>query len=185
MRQYLSAIRSQAFDAGHGRQMTEVEEQSLRAVLKGYNNLLPELTPEARRIQIGFSSTSVAAVLRGISSRRKRALAAWSKSGSSCPTVRLLVDEWRQDWVLLMLYWFMLRSATLHNCSVDDITHDVRANSVVFLETVTKTRRVVRADGRRIPLPFDHQKIGEELLAFVQFAPCHPTHAAYLEWETR
>jgi hypothetical protein len=33
-------------------------------------------------------------------------------------------------------------------------------------------------------LPFDHQKIGDELLAFVQFAPCHPTHAAYLEWET-
>ena len=83
--------------------------------------------------------------------------------------------------MLLMLYWFMLRSATLHNCSVDDITHDVRANSVVFLETVTKTRRVVRADGRRIPLPFDHQKIGDELLAFVQFAPCHLTHAAYLE----
>lgn len=183
VQQCLSAIRSHAFDMGHSRRLSADEELSLTSVLKGYNNLIPELTPESRRIRIGFSSESVIAILRGIPNRRKKAVAALAKGGPSCPIARKFAEEWRQDWVLLMLYWFLLRSATLHNCSTSDISRDGRKDAVVFLETVTKTRRVVRADGRRIPLPFTHLSIGDELTAFVQLAPCHLTHASYMQWE--
>lgn len=181
--QYISGIRSHVQTLGHSRRLDSDDESELSSVLKGYRNFLPTMTPSVRLTRIGFRSMSVLAIVEGLPARRSSALRAISDFGLADTRAQQLCELWREDIVLCFLYFYMLRAATLWGCNVHHVARNVDA--LCFRECVTKTRRVMAADARIIPIPWALLGIvGAELNDYVTSAPCHARSIGFLTWES-
>jgi hypothetical protein len=181
--QYISGIRSHAQALGHPRRLGSEAESELSSVLKGYRNSLPNMTPSVRLTRIGFRAISVLAIVDGLPARRSSAVRAITDFGLTDIRTRELCSVWREDIVLCFLYFYMLRSATLWGCASQHVARN--ADALCFRECITKTRRVMAADARIIPIPWALLGIvGAELNDYVTSAPCHARSIGFLTWES-